>query len=145
MQIYQKEKVTVMGVAVAHTTSAIESTNPLDIQGVGEAVIDLIVLTVASANSTGPIKLVQSATSGGSYTDVPSAGFTVFPVASTDNGKIWRIHVPVAQKNLLRYLKVSYLQGASGTATVTTIGRSIALNEGPVGATGNGTAQTIVA
>lgn len=145
MQHFQKEKITVMGVAVAHTTTAIESAVPMDIQGAGEAVIDLLFQTVATANVAGPIKLRDADTSGGTYADVDGALFTVFPVATTDNAKIWRIHVPVAQKKLRRFLKVSILQGPSGTATVTTIGRTVALNEAPVGSPGNGAAQTIVA
>lgn len=145
MQHFQKEKITVMGVAVAHTTTAIASAVPLDIQGAGEAVIDILFQTVVTANTDGPIKLTEADTSGGSYTDVSGALFTVFPVASTDNTKIWRIHVPVAQKNLKRFLKVSILQGDAGTATVTTIGRTVALNEVPTGSPDNGAAQTIIA
>lgn len=145
MQHFQKEKVTVMGVAVAHTSTAIASAVPLDLQGVGEACIDLLIQTVATASSTGPIKLVESDTVGGTYTDAAATAFSAFPAVITSNATLWRILIPTAQKNLKRFVKVSYLQGASGTATLSTIGRAVALNEVPTGSTANGTAATIVA
>jgi hypothetical protein len=145
MQQFQKTRLTVLSnYQQINTVAAIESTNAVDILGVGEVVIDIVINSVATSNMTN-IKLRQADTSGGTYEDVANAAFDVFPAHTTDDGKVWRIHVPVAQKNLKRFLKVSYTKGDTNVARVTTIANATALNQGPTGSTANGAAQTIVA
>jgi hypothetical protein len=144
MQQFQKTKVTVLDNYRQYNTNAVvESTNALDTIDAGEAVIDIVFNSVATTSPT-VIKLRMCATSGGTYEDVPNGAFTVFPVATTDDGKVWRIHVPIAQKGLLRFLKPAINKGDTNVARVTSLGYLIAISEAPVGATANGTAQTIV-
>jgi hypothetical protein len=146
MQQFQKTRLTVLSnYQEINTVAAIPSTDPVDIRGVGEVVIDIVINSVATSNMTN-IKLIESETATGTYTDVANGAFTVFPVfGATDAGKVWRIHAPVAQRNYKSFLKVSYTKGDTNVARVTTIANATALNQGPTGSTANGAAQTIVA
>ena len=82
---------------------------------------DIAVLLDAEAGGSGvtyAVKLTESATSGGSYTDVSGGGFTT---TSANTASVQKIYVNAS--NLKRYVKVSItVAGGTGAGAVSVMG-----------------------
>ena len=82
---------------------------------------DIAVLLDAEAGGSGvtyAVKLTESATSGGSYTDVSGGGFTT---TAANTASVQKIYVNAS--NLKRYVKVSItVAGGTGAGAVSVMG-----------------------
>ena len=111
-------KTTVLGLLrndVVTTTGTGSAVDLLDYEG------DMAVLLDAEAGSAGvtyAVKLTESDTSGGSYTDVTGGAFTT---TTANTASLQKIYVNVT--NLKRYVKVSItVAGGTGAGAVAVLG-----------------------
>jgi len=90
----------------------------VDLQGYEGDVAVLLDAEAGGAGVTYAVKLTESATSGGSYTDVSGGAFTT---TTANTASVQKIYVNAS--NLKRYVKVSItVAGGTGAGAVSVVG-----------------------
>lgn len=111
-------KTTILGLLRNDVVTATATGSAIDLLGYEGDMAVLLDAEAGSAGVTYAVKLTESATSGGTYTDVTGGAFTT---TTANTASLQKIFVNVT--NLLRFVKVSVtVAGGTGTGAVAVIG-----------------------
>lgn len=111
-------KTTILGLLRNDVVSATGTGSAIDLQGYEGDMAVLLDAEAGGAGITYAVKLTESDTSGGSYTDVTGGAFTT---TSANTASLQKIYVNVT--SLKRYVKVSVtVAGGSGAGAVAVVG-----------------------
>lgn len=113
--------------------AATETSTVLNTLGMGD--IKFFAVATAIAGAATGVKVEQSATGSGSWTDVSGAALTTFPDTAGDTVSIYVSTSGTAHQ---QYLRLSWTQSAANAATVTAWAFSMPNNEAPTTAATRG-------